>query len=186
MFDEIKMKLREKYSKGRTGKAEKEEDCLKEFLNNELADLQKLLSEEAKLKQMAEDKRREISKAIERLEEKMSLFKEELEKMRFQLRDLFENKGIRKEQIEKKEMEGQAATEETESNRVGEGEENGIKSQQEDWQLRLQSKEEENNLLKNRMAELEEQSRIEREKKNQEIQELKKRLEEMPGRQESA
>ncbi|MFB0527771.1 MAG: hypothetical protein ACETVT_02710, partial [bacterium] len=68
---------------------------------------------------------------------------------------------------------------------IGEGEESRIKPEQAELELRLQSKEEENNLLKKQIAEMEEQFRIEREKKDQEIQELKKRLEEMSGGQES-
>jgi len=185
MFGEKKRKLTEKYSKDRTARTEREGDSLKEFLSNELANLEKLLSDETKLKQMTEDKRREISNAIKRLDGKTTLFKEEGGKIPFRFKDLFENKEIEKEKIEKKQIEGQVPTEGTESNCVGEDEENEIKSQQEDWELRLQSKEEENNLLKKQIAEMEEQFRIEREKKEQEIQELKKRLEEMSGEQES-
>ncbi len=181
MFGVVKTKLKEKYSKNRMTKTEKEGDYLKEFLNNELTDLEKLLSEEAKLKQMAEDKRQKINKAIERLEGKMSLFKEEMEKMRLQFRHLFENKEIDKGQIE---TELTAGTGELEH--IGEGEESKIKPEQAELEMRLQSKEEENNLLKKQIAEMEERLRIESEKKEQEIEELKKRQEEMSEeRQES-
>ena len=164
MLEEIKRKLKEKYRKGQTAKTEEEPDCSKDSFKDELSKLEKLMAEEVKLKEMAEDKRREISKAIEELEAKMSLFKEELEKMRFQFEGLFKDKEIEKEQIESKLLTGK-----TESNDVGEGGENEISRQQEDWELRLQSKEEENNLLKNRIAELEEQLRIQKEKKDREI-----------------
>ncbi|MCJ7646794.1 hypothetical protein MUO65_07865 [bacterium] len=48
----------------------------------------------------------------------------------------------------------------------------------------MQGKEEENNLLKNRIAELEEQLRIERERKGEEIVECKQSSEEVPEGQE--
>jgi chromosome segregation ATPase len=175
MFGTVKTKLKKKYSKNRTTRTEKEEDYLKEFLNNELTDLEKLLSEEAKLKQMAEDKRQEINKAIERLEGKMSLFKEEVEKIRLQFRYLFENK----------EIETELTAGDGELEHIGEGEESKIKPEQAELEMRLQSKEEESNLLKEQITEMEERLRIEKEKKEQEIQELKKQLEEMPERQES-
>ncbi|MCK4802623.1 hypothetical protein KAS33_03030 [bacterium] len=181
MFSAVKTKLKEKYSKNRTTKTEKEGDYLKEFLNNELTDLEKLLSEEAKLKQMAEDKRQKINKAIERLEGKMSLFKEEMEKMRLQFRHLFENKEIDKGQIETELTAGAGELE-----HIGEGEESKIKPEEVELELRLQSKEEENNLLKKQMAEMEERLRIESEKRDQEIQELKKRLEEMSVEQQES
>lgn len=181
MFGEIKMRLKEKYSKNRTTKTEKERDYLKDFLNNELGDLEKLLSEEAKLKQMAEDKRQEISKAIERLEGKMSLFKEEMEKMRLQFRYLFENKEIEKGQIET-----ELTAEVAELEHIREGEESKIKPEQAELELRLQSKEEENNLLKEQIAEMGEQFRIESEKKEQELQELKKRLEQISREQQES
>jgi len=165
MFKQIKMKLKEKYRKNGTARTEKEGDCFKDFFNNELSNLEKLLAEEAKLKQLAEDKRRKISKAIKELEGKMSLFKEELEKMRFQFKYVFKNKEMEKEQIESQRREDEA-----ESIEVREDVADEIKSQREDWELRLQSKEEENNLLKNRIAELEEQLRIERERKSEEIE----------------
>jgi len=180
MFSAVKTKLKEKYSKNQAARTEKEGDYLKEFLNNELTDLEKLLSEEAKLKQMAEDKKQEINKAIERLEGKMSLFKEEVEKIQLQFRHLFENKEIEKEQIET-----ELTAEAGELEHIGEGEESRIKPEQAELELRLQSKEEENNLLKKQITEMEEQFRIEKEKKDQEIEELKKRLEEMSGGQES-
>lgn len=183
MFGEIKMRLKEKYSKNRTARIEKEGDYLKDFLNNELGDLEKLLSEEAKLKQMAEDKRQEISKAIERLEGKMSLFKEEMEKMRFQFKHLFENKEIEKEQIET-ELTTKAA--ELEHKHIREGEESKIKPEQAELEMRLQSKEEENNLLKEQIAKMEERLRIESEKKEQELQELKKRLEQISREQQES
>ncbi|NIM02942.1 hypothetical protein GTN66_02160 [bacterium] len=65
----------------------------------------------------------------------------------------------------------------------GEGSRIGL--EQTELELRLQSKEEENNLLKKQITELEEQVRVEREKKVQEIQELRKTLEEIPRGQES-
>ncbi len=154
---------------------------MKEFLNNELTDLEKLLSEEAKLKQMAEDKRQEISKAIERLEEKMSLFKEEVGKIRLQFKHLFENKEIEKEQIET-ELTAEAA----ELEHIREGEESKIKPEQAELEMRLQSKEEENNLLKEQIAKMEERLRIESEKKEQELQELKKRLEQISREQQES
>ncbi len=180
MFGAVKTKLKEKYSKNRTTRTEKEGDYLKEFLNNELTDLEKLLSEEAKLKQMAEDKRQEINKAIERLEGKMSLFKEEVEKIRLQFRCLFENK-----EIDKGQMETELTAGDGELEHIGEGEESKIKPEQAELEMRMQSKEEENNLLKKHITEKEERLRIEKEKKEQEIQELKKQLEEIPERQES-
>ncbi len=181
MFGEIKTKLKEKYSKNRTTRTEKEEDYLKEFLNNELTDLEKLLSEEAKLKQMAKDKRQEINKAIERLEGKMSLFKEEVEKIRLQFRYLFENKEIEKEQIETELTAGDGELE-----HIGEGEESKIKPEQAELEMRLQSKEEESNLLKKQITEMEERFRIESEKKEQELQELKKRLEQISREQQES
>jgi len=49
----------------------------------------------------------------------------------------------------------------------------------------LQGKEEENNLLKNRIAELEEQLRIERERKGEEIDKREQPSEQMSGDKES-
>jgi len=181
MFSAVKTKLKEKYSKNRTTRTEKEGDYLKEFLNNELTDLEKLLSEEAKLKQMAEDKRQEINKAIERLEGKMSLFKEEVEKIQLQFRYLFENKEIDKGQIETELTAGAGELE-----HIGEGEESKIKPEQAELEMRMQSKEEENNLLKEQIAKMEERLRIESEKKEQELQELKKRLEQISGEQQES
>jgi len=181
MFGAVKTKLKEKYSKNQTTRTEKEGDYLKEFLNNELTDLEKLLSEEAKLKQMAEDKRQEISKAIERLEGKMSLFKEEVEKIQLQFRHLFENEEIEKEQIET-----ELITEVAELEHIREGEESKIKPEQTELEMRLQSKEEENNLLKKQITEMEERFRIESEKKEQELQELKKRLEQISREQQES
>lgn len=181
MFGEIKTKLKEKYSKNRPTRTEKEEDYLKDFLNNELGDLEKLLSEEAKLKQMAEDKRQEISKAIERLEGKMALFKEEMEKMRLQFKGLFKNKEIEKEQIET-----DLTAEVAELEHIKEGEESKIKPEQTELEMRMQSKEEESNLLKKQITEMEERFRIESEKKEQELQELKKRLEQISREQQES
>jgi len=142
MFDKIKTKLKEKYRKGQTEKAEKEPDCFKDYFKNELSNLEKLLGEEAKLKQMAKDKRQEINKVIEGLERKMSLLKEEVEKMRFRFEGLFKDKKIVEERVESKLLTGR-----TESNHVVEGGENEISRQHGDWELRLQRKEEENDLL---------------------------------------
>jgi len=176
MFGAVKTKRKEKHSENEGAKIENEEDHLKEFLNNELGDLEKLLSEEAKLKQMAQEKRQEISKAVECLERKMALFNEELEKMRVQFKDLLENKEVEKERIETELTTGAGELE-----HIGEGEESRMTPEQTELELRLQSKEEENNLLKKQITELEEQFKVEREKKDQEIQELKKRLKEMSG-----
>jgi len=178
MFKQIKMKLKEKYRKDGMANTKMKEDCFKDFLNNVLSNLEKLLAEEAKLKQMAEDKRREINKAIEELETKVSLFKVELEKIRFQFKGVSKNKEMEKEQIE-----GQLCKDEAELIDIREDGGDEIKSQQEDWGLRLQSKEEENNLLKNRIAELEEQLQIEREKKGEEIDKREQSSEEMSGGQ---
>ena len=180
MFDEMKKKLKEKYGKDRTVKTEREGDYVKDFFTSELADLEKLLLEEVKLKEMAQEKKREIDKAIEGLGEKISSLKEKLEKMRYQFKDILKDKEIESEQI-KIELTG----EEKELNNVREDEENEIKSQQTEWELRLQSKEEENNLLKNQIRGIEEELQTEREKKDQEIQELKQQLEQMSGGQES-
>ena len=179
MFGAVKTRRKEKHSKNQTARTENEEDHLKEFLNDELTDLEKLLSEEAKLKQMAEEKRQEISKGIERLEGKMSLFKEEVEKIELQFRHLIENEGMEKEQTETELSIGDGELQHMQG-----GEECRVGPEQAELELRLQSKEEENNLLKKQIAELEEQFRIEREQREQEIQELKKRLEEMSGGQE--
>ncbi|MCJ7646778.1 hypothetical protein MUO65_07785 [bacterium] len=184
MFDEIRARLKEKYPtlkekyrKDPRVNGENSLDRFRDFLNNELSSLEKLVEEEAKLKKMAEEKRQEIREVIGRLEGKMSLFKEELEKLRLLTKDLFKNKDIEKEQT--------LPLEETESGGVGEDGGNEIICQREDWELRLQSKEEENKLLKNRIAELEEQLRIEKEKREQEIEELKQHLEQTSGGQES-
>jgi len=142
MFDEIKKKLKEKYGKSQTEKAEKEQDCFKNYFKNELSSLEKLIGEEAKLKQMAEDKRQEINKVIEGLKRKMSLLKEEVEKMEFRFEGLFKDKEIVEERIESKLLAGR-----TESNHVVEGGENKLSRQQGDWELRLQRKGEENDLL---------------------------------------
>jgi len=181
MFGAVKTRRKEKHSKNQTARTENEEDHLKEFLNDELTDLEKLLSEEAKLKQMAEEKRQEISKGIERLEGKMSLFKEEVEKIELQFRHLIENKERKKEETETELTAGDGELE-----RMGEGEEGGVKPEQAELELRLQSKEEENNLLKKQIAEGEEQFRFESEKKDQEIEELKRRLEQMAGQQQES
>lgn len=176
----MKKKLKEKYGKDRMGKTERDGNYVKDFFTSELANLEKLLLEEVKLKEMAQEKKREIDKAIEGLGGKISSLKGELEKMRYQFKDILKDKEIENEQI-KTELTG----EEKKLNNVREGEESEIKSQQTEWELRLQSKEEENNLLKNRLREIEEELRIEREKKDQEIQELKQQLEQMSGGQQS-
>lgn len=180
MFDEMKKKLKEKYGKDQTVKTERDGDYVKDFFTSELASLEKLLLEEAKLKEMAQEKKQEINKAIEGLGGKISSLKEELEKMRYQFKDILKDKEIENEQI-KTELTG----EEKELNNVTEDEESEIKSQQTEWELRLQSKEEENNLLKNQTRGIEEELRTEREKKDQEIQKLKQQLEQMSGGQES-
>jgi len=180
MFGAVKTKWKEKHSKNEGPRIENDEDRLKGFLNHELTDLEKLLSEEAELKQMAQEKRQEISKAVQRLERKMSLFNEEVEKMRVQFEELLENKEVEKERIETELTAGVGELEQ-----IGEGEESRIKVEQTELEQRLQSKEEENNLLKKQITELEEQFRVEREKKDQEIQELRKRLEEISEGKES-
>lgn len=179
MFGAVKTKRKEKDSGNEVARIENKEDHLKEFLNDELTDLEKLLSEEAKLKQMEREKRQEISKAVERLERKMALFNEELEKMRVQFKDLLENKEVEKQRTETELITGAGELE-----HIGEGGENRMTSEQTELELRLQSKEEENNLLKKQITELEEQFRVENEKKDQEIQELKNRLEEISTGQE--
>lgn len=178
MFGAVKTKWKEKHSKNEGPRIENDEDRLKGFLNHELSDLEKLLSEEAELKQMAQEKRQEISKAVEHLERKMSLFNEELEKMRVQFKELLENKEVEKERIETELTAGVGELEQI-------GEESRTKVEQTELELRLQSKEEENNLLKKQITELEEQFWVEREKKDQEIQELRNRLEEISGGKES-
>jgi len=167
MFDQIRARLKEKYPtlkekyrKDPRSNGENSLDRFKDFLNNELSNLENLVEEEARLKKMAEEKRQEIREAIGRLEGKMSLFKEEFQKLRLLAKDFFKNKDLEKEQI--------IPLEETESGGVGEDGCNEIIGQREDWELRLQSKEEENKLLKSRIAELEEQLQIEKEKKDQE------------------
>ncbi len=180
MFGAVKTRRKERNSENPGGRMEDKKDQLKKLLNDELTDLEKLLSEEAKLKQLAEEKRQEISKAIERWEGKMTLFKEEVEKIQLQFRHILENKEMAKKETESELIIGGGELQQMEG-----GEECRVGPEQAELELRLQSKEEENNLLKKQMAELEEQFRIEREQKEQEIQELKKRLEEISGGQES-
>jgi len=161
MFRQIRGRKRRKFLKDPEASEENREDRVKDFSNNELSDLENLVVEEAKLKKMLEDKRQEIRKAIERLEGKMSMIKEEVEKMGLVFKHLFKNREMEKEEI--------VPLDGMESDETGEGGANGIRCEREDWELRLQSKEEENRLLKNRISELEEQLGIEREKKGQEV-----------------
>jgi len=142
MFDGVKTKLKEKYRKGQIEKREKEPDCFKDYFKNELSNLEKLVAEEAKLQQMAKDKRQEINKVIEGLERKMSLLNEEVGKMQLRFEGLFKDKEMGEERVESELFTGR-----TESNHVVEGGENEISRQQGAWELRLQRKEEENDLL---------------------------------------
>jgi len=184
MFGKIRTRLKEKRSKERVVETGDNENFLREYLKNELAGLEELLSEAGKLEEMAEEKRRQIEKLIEQLEGKMFFFTEELEKIRLRFRDVFGNGDIKGERVDKGQIESQETGGGRRANHVEEQEENTIGSQQEDWELRLQSKEEENNLLKRQITEMEKQLQIERERKDGEIQGLKKRLEEMLGGQE--
>ncbi len=179
MFGKIKTRLKEKRPKESSVETEDNENFLREYLKNELGRLEELLSEAGKLEQMAEEKKRQIGEVIERLEGKISFFREELEKIRFRFKNVFENEDIKGERVDKEQIESREPGGDARANRVEQYEENRISSQQEDWELRLQSKEEENSLLKRQITEIEEQLQMEKERKDGEIQELKKRLEEM-------
>jgi len=148
--------------------------------------LEELLSEEAKLKQIADEKRREIAKGIERLEETLAFLKSELGRIRFQFRDLFETKETREEKREIEKGEGGEGLflEENQLGDVDHGGENIVKSEQEDFALRLQSKEEENKFLKLQIKKMEEEFQIESERREQELEELRKRLQETSTGQE--
>jgi len=175
MFGKMKLKEKEKNEKSRKAKIENGKILLEGFLRNQLAVLEKLVSEEAELREVAEAKRCEIIEQIEQLEKEMALFKQELLKIGFHFPGLFGNGETEKENIE-----GQLSIGAGESGQVGEIEKR-IKLEQEDLELRLQSKEEENNLLKNRVAELEEQLRVIEEKKKEEIQEVGSQVEQGSG-----
>jgi len=172
MFNDTKPKYNDKYWRERKVRLEKGEDYVKDYLNDELSRLKKLLSEEMKLKEMAEDKRREIREAKEQFERKIFILGQEMEKMQSQIKDLLRSKGIEKAQIE-----GQLITREKGLNELIREEESEIKSQQTELELRLQSKEEENNMIRKQLAEKEGQLGNEIEKRDKEIQELKKQLE---------
>jgi len=180
MFGRMRRRLRKKDFKNWEEKRENWVDFWEESLKKGLAGLEKLLSEEAKLKQMADEKRREIARGIKLLEEKLSLLGGQLGRVRLQFRDLFETKEMKEEkmEIEKVEAEEGLFSEGKELGDVEHGEENIVKSEQENLALRLQSKEEENKSLKIQIKEMEEEFRIKNEKREQEIEELRKRLQE--------
>jgi len=182
-------RLRKKNFKDPGERREKPEDSLEEVLKRGVAGLEELLSEEAKLKQIADEKRREIAKAIGRLEETVSFLKSELGRIRFRFRELFETKETREEKMEIEKGEGGEGGEGLflEENQLGDvdhGGENIVKSEQEDFALRLQSKEEENKFLKLQIKKMEEEFQIENERREQEVEELRKRLQESSTGQE--